>query len=228
MPLFIAALALFLLAHMVPAIPGLREKLIGRFGRRLYITIYSLVSVALLAFLVYAALNMDYIPLWDAAPWQAWVTIILTPIGFFLLLAGLMSPNPLSITMRRAEPESGAVVAITRHPVLWGFMLWAGSHLVPNGDLRAVLLFGALFVFAVMGIPLSERRARKRLGAAWQEVAGTTSIVPFVAIVQRRARLKADIGTVLALALTIVLTAWLLVGGHAALFGADPLALALA
>ena len=228
MLLFLVALALFLLAHVIPAIPGLRARLVERLGRRRYVAIYSIISTVLLAFLVYATLRMDYVPLWDTAPWQAWVTIILTPIGFFLLFAGLISPNPMSISVRRGDLAPGAIVGITRHPVLWGFILWSGSHLVPNGDLRTVLLFGALFLFALLGIPLSERRAKKRLGADWPGIASATSIVPLVAILQGRARLKSDIGIVLGLAVTIVLTAWLLVGGHVALFGADPLALALA
>lgn len=228
MTLFWFALGLFLLSHVIPAVPGVRRSLIAALGHSLYITLYSTLSILLLALLVYATLQLDYVPLWSPEPWQAWVTLILTPIGLFLLLAGLFSQNPLSVSARRASHSPGAIVAVTRHPVLWGFMLWAGSHLVPNGDLRAVLLFGSLFVFALVGMPLVDRRAKKRLGPEWAVRAGTTSIVPFVAIARGRAALRIDAIMALALAVTIVATAWLLSGGHAALFGVDPLALALA
>jgi uncharacterized membrane protein len=70
------------------------------------------------------------------------VPLVLTTIGLCFLLAGLLSPNPASITPRQSELAPGAITTVTRHPVLWGFALWAGSHLVPNGDLRSRLLFG--------------------------------------------------------------------------------------
>lgn len=53
----------------------------------------------------------------------------------------------------------------------------------------------------------------------------STSIIPFAAIAQGRARFGIDPAMILALALTVALSAWLLLGGHAALFGTDPLAM---
>jgi uncharacterized membrane protein len=81
-------------------------------------------------------------------------------------------------------------------------------------------------LFAALGILMAERRGRGRLGVAWSDMAATTSILPFAAILSGRARLRFDgpmLGALLAAALA---TIWLLWGGHAALFGADPLALA--
>jgi uncharacterized membrane protein len=220
------ALIVFVALHSVPALPALRARLIGLLGRRLYLIAYSLVSLASLAWVFYAALRVDYNPLWDPAPWQAWVTLVLTPIGLFLLLAGLFTPNPLSISVRRAGTAPGGIVAVTRHPVLWGFMLWAASHIVPNGDVRSLVLFGALFLFALAGIPLTDRRARKRLGDDWPALAARTSILPFAAIISRRAHFRLDGPMLAALLLTALIAAWFLTGGHAPLFGADPLALA--
>lgn len=222
------ALVVFVALHSVPALSALRARLVALLGRRLYLVAYSLVSLASLAWVFYAALQIDTIPLWDPAPWQVWVTLVLTPIGIFLLLAGLFTPNPLSISVRRAGVVADGIVAVTRHPVLWGFMLWAASHIVPNGDLRSLVLFGALFLFALVGIPLTERRARKRLGEDWPALAATTSILPFAAIIGGRARFRLDGPMLAALLLTVLIAAWLLSGGHAMLFGADPLALASA
>jgi uncharacterized membrane protein len=222
------ALVVFVALHSVPALPALRARLIALMGRRLYLIAYSLVSLATLAWVFYAALQIDYIPLWDPAPWQAWVTLVLTPIGIFLLLAGLFSRNPLSISVRRDGTAPGGIVAVTRPPVVWGFMLWAASHIVPNGDVRSLVLFGALFLFALIGIPLTERRARKRLGEDWPALAASTSILPFAAIAAGRARFHLDGPLLAALLLTVLIAAWLLTGGHALLFGADPLALASA
>jgi uncharacterized membrane protein len=223
---FIAALLTFLALHIIPAIPGLRGRVVAAIGRRTYLIVYSLVSILALAWLFHAALRLDFIALWQPAAWQAWVTVALTPIGFFLLVAGLLSPNPASISLRNPELPAGAISTITRHPVLWGFALWAGSHLVPNGDLRSLLLFGALFAFAVLGMVTTDRRARRRLGDQWPTIARTTSILPFGAVLTGRARLRVDGALVAAAMASALLTAWLLLGGHAMLFGADPLAMA--
>ena len=111
--------------------------------------------------------------------------------------------------------------------MLWGFGLWAGGHMVPNGDLRALVLFGSLALFAVAGTAIVERRSQRKLGDAWGRLSARTSIMPFAAIVSGRARFSVD-GVMVAAALcTALATLWLLAGGHAALFGADPLLLAV-
>jgi uncharacterized membrane protein len=185
--------------------------------------------VLALAWLFAATFMLDFVPLWDPAPWQAWAPLLLTPIGLVFLLAGLASPNPASITLRRPDnARPGAITAITRHPVLWGFALWAGSHLLPNGDLRSLLLFGSLLAFALLGMVTGDRRARRALGEQWPAIAGSTSVIPFAAILAGRASLRLDPPLLLGLLIAAALTAWLLLGGHAALFGADPLAMAAA
>ena len=220
---FIAALLVFLGLHMVPAIPALRTRLIAAMGRRIYLIVYSLVSLLALGWLFHAAMRLDFVPLWEPAPWQAWLPLVLTPLGLFFLVAGLLSPNPASISLRKPDLAPGAITTITRHPVLWGFALWAGSHLVPNGDLRSLLLFGALLAFALLGMVITDRRARRRLGPQWPAIAAETSILPFGAILAGRTSLRLDRNVAIAVFISALLTAWLLLGGHAVLFGADPL-----
>jgi uncharacterized membrane protein len=137
----------------------------------------------------------------------------------------LFSVNPASVTLRGPAAEPGAITAITRHPVLWGFALWAGSHLVPNGDLRSLLLFGAFLAFALVGIWMNERRARRRLAERWSAITRTTSIIPLVAMMSGRAQLRVDGPIIVGALCSAAITGWLLLGGHAFLFGADPLAM---
>ncbi len=218
----LVALAAFLVLHSVPAIAPVRAGAIALLGRRTYLGVYSLVSVLVLAWVFQAALTTDYIPLWEPAGWQAHVTLLAAPIGLFLVVAGLLSANPLSISLRQ-ETTPGAVTTITRHPVLWGFLLWSLGHLVPNGDLRSLILFGGLGLFTVSGFAVLDRRARKRLAGRWDRMAHASPLLPFAAILAGRTRLRIDTPLVVAAGLTALLTAWLLLGGHAALFGADPL-----
>src|SRR5690606_38031416 len=99
----------------------------------------------------------------------------------------------------------------------------AVSHIPPNGDLRSVLLFGSLAALAAAGFGLGDRRARRKLGSRWDELAATTSVIPFLAIAQGRARLKIDAQIVVSALVSAGLTYWLLGGGHAVLFGVDPM-----
>jgi uncharacterized membrane protein len=223
---FLLAFLFFLLTHSLPSLAGLRQRLINRLGRRLYMTAYSLLSLGSLAWLFYAFATSDEVMLWMDHPWQAWVTIILAPIGIFLVIGGLLSPNPASISFR-ASTRVGAIVSVTRHPVLWGFFLLFFGHIFPNGELAALILFGGFSVFSLMGIAILERRGRRRLGRHWEEIATATSIMPFAAIFAGRAHLRADGVMLLSLVTTAFITGMLLFAFHEVLFGVDPLLLAL-
>ncbi|CAD7047959.1 NnrU family protein [Pseudorhizobium endolithicum] len=220
---FLAAFTVFVALHSIPAVPRIRGTLVSRLGHGTYIALYSAVSLLALAWLFYAALNVDHIELWAPAAWQGHVTFAAAPLGLFFVLAGLLSRNPFSTTARRGGGEPGAIVAVTRHPVLWGFVFWALGHIPPNGDLRSLLLFGGFAVFSAGSMAMMEKRSRKKHGHVFAEMAADTSIVPFAGILQKRARLRFDMPMLLALAASVVLVGWLLAGGHAWLFGGDPL-----
>lgn len=220
MSLLLIALLLFLALHSIPAIPPLRAGAVALLGRRTYLSLYSLVSLLSLGFLFHAGLNTPYVELWTPAGWQAAITLVLSPLGLFFVLAGLLSPNPLSITLRAGEAP-GAIVTITRHPVLWGFTLWSLGHVIVNGDLRSLVLFGGLGLFSVGGFFMLDRRARHRLGPAFAEMARHAPLIPFTGADNRLP--KPDAALVIAAVLAGLSTWALLAGGHAALFGADPL-----
>jgi uncharacterized membrane protein len=225
---FAVAYSLFLLAHIVPAAPGFRGGAVRRLGRGAYLALYSAVSIALLVWLVSAALAAPTTMLWPTTKGLALVPIVVMPFAFILLAAGFWSPNPLSISWRRGGfvPERPGIVGITRHPVLWAFALWAFAHMIANGNLVAVALFGGLGVYAVLGFALADVAARRRLGAeAWAQLASRTSIVPFVAIARGRSRFPSDAATVGAVVLGLAVYLVFIGGGHQWLIGVDPLAL---
>jgi uncharacterized membrane protein len=224
---FFAALAVFVGAHMIPAVPGLRSSLVARFGRTSYLALYSLSSVVLLAWLIVAAQRAETILLWDPAPWQWWVPLIAMPLAACLVITGLCETNPLSISLRphtNGQPL-GPGTAIARHPILWGFLIWAVSHIPPNGDLVALILFGGMALLAVAGMLLLDAKARRRLGPEkWARLARQTSTVPFAAILTGRAPLPPARKLALTAALAIALYGWFVLAGHQALIGIDPTA----
>jgi len=185
---FLAALALFLISHSIPARPRVRAGLVERLGERGYILGYSALSLALLAWLLSAASRAPFVPLWDLAIWQYHIPIALMLPAFLLFAGGAVCPNPLSISFSRFrfDPDRPGIVAITRHPILWGFALWSFAHVVPNGDLVSVVMFGGFGSFALLAMPIVDRRKRRALGASWHDLANRTSLVPFSAVAAGR------------------------------------------
>jgi uncharacterized membrane protein len=88
--------------------------------------------------------------------------------------------------LKSDDPARG-MIRITRHPIMWGVMLWAAAHLVARGDLKGVIFFGCLLLVALVGTLSMDRR--KRANADWPRFAAVTSHIPFVAIAQGRNRL---------------------------------------
>ncbi|WP_193368573.1 NnrU family protein [Pelagibius marinus] len=165
---FFAAIAVFLAAHVLPAATGLRALLIDKMGRPAYLALYSLVSLASIAWVIAAALGAPYVELWAPSRGTALVPLIAMLPACILLAGALWQPSPLSVSFRGglADPRRAGLVAQVRHPVLWAFFLWAASHLVANGDLVSFILFASLAAFSLAGMKRMERRARARLSEA--------------------------------------------------------------
>ena len=219
---FLLAFVAFIALHSLPAVPRIRSTLIGWMGHGGYIAAYSLVSTAALAWLFLSALSLDYVEIWQPRSWQAWPAFVLSPIGLFLVLAGLFSRNPFSISFRKGG-EADAIVSVTRHPVLWGFLCWSVGHIPANGDLRSLLLFGGFAAFSLAGLFMLEKRARRSLGPTWPTASSQTSAIPFAAAINGKAVITFDMPMAAAMLCAAALLVWLLGGGHAALVGADPL-----
>lgn len=141
-----AAWALFLGAHMIPALPGPRGWLVARLGRRGYLAAFSLLSIGLLYWLILAAGRAPHVSLWDQPGWSRWLVNIAMP------LAGLVAALAVGL--------SGLIAA---------FALWAGGHLVANGDLAHALFFGGMLVFALSGLRRSGLPGAFRV--TWQRLA---------------------------------------------------------
>ena len=206
---FLAALALFILSHVVPARTGLRQRIAGAIGERPYLILYSLMSVVLLAWLISAASRAPYIPLWDLQTWHYHVPLALMVLASMLFVGGAVSANPLSIGFSRVpfDPARPGIVGITRHPILWAFALWSLSHVVPNGDLVSLIMFGGFGLFALGGMAVVDRRKRRIMGNEWPRLAGGTSVIPLAALLSGRASWRWKSGPLL-----------LTIGGGAAIY----------
>lgn len=167
---FTLAFGTFFLTHSLPLRHGLRARLTAALGRRGFTLAYSALSLAALAWLIGAAGRAPFVPLWDWSAWQLLVPlVVMLPVCLILALA-IGRPNPFSFggtRNDRFDPARPGIVRLHRHPLLLALVLWAAAHVVPNGDLAHVLLFGTFALFALIGMRLVDRRKRREMGAAW-------------------------------------------------------------
>ncbi|NOD98353.1 NnrU family protein [Ruegeria sp. HKCCD6228] len=176
--LFLAALVTFLLSHAIPVRPTIRGWLIYTLGRRGYFTAYSVLSLAVLAWLIIAAANAPYVEVIPPYAVLRWAPVLIMPVVCWLAVAGLIIQNPFSfggLGNRPFDPEQPGILRTTRHPILAALMLWAVAHLLANGSLSHVILFGLFAGFAVMGMALVDRRKSREMGFEWVRLSRNTA-----------------------------------------------------
>ncbi|MEE9544653.1 MAG: NnrU family protein [Rhodospirillales bacterium] len=178
---FVLAIGFFLATHLFSTIRPLRDGLVRIIGQRTFVTLYSLLSLAVVVWIGYAYANAPYIELWPQLPWARWAPFTVMPVACLLVAAGLSSPNPFSLGAgaRKFDPARPGIVAVTRHPVIWGMALWSITHLIANGDAASVMLFGLLLLLGLIGPASLDRKRRRTLGdEAWRQLLIDTRRTP--------------------------------------------------
>ena len=223
-PILLAA-SFFVGLHLVVAGTRLRDAIVHAIGEKVYLGLFSAVSLAGIVWLSMAWARAEPMaPLWQLPVLRS-VVVIGMFVAFELAVIGLTTANPTAVgaeaVLDSEEPARG-VLRVTRHPFLWGVALWGLCHVLVNPDPPSLLFFGALLALALLG-PLSIDAKRRRVhGARWERFAGVTSNVPFAAIVAGRNRLR--IGEIGAWRVALGLALYLgLLAAHAWLFGASPM-----
>ena len=138
MTVLILGLVLFLGTHAFTILREPRAALIGRFGENRYKQLYTLLVVIGFVLMIYGyhlyrAEGM--IPVWDPPIWTRHLAVLLNLFAFISLAA--MGPRPSHIQ------------AAVKHPMLLAVKIWSTAHLIANGDLGSILLFGGFLAWAV-------------------------------------------------------------------------------
>jgi uncharacterized membrane protein len=189
-PLLIATAA-FVLSHFVLAFGPLRRAIAGRIGEQAFMILYSLVAVATFAWMCIAYGRAPFEDLWGDPRWARWLSVLAMPVATVLLACGIGTANPGAIgfgNLRAPDRGPVGIQKITRHPIMMAIAMWSALHLITNGDAASLILFGGLLVLAIGGILHIE--VKKRGGEAWARFAEASSIVPFAAIIDGRARVS--------------------------------------
>ena len=169
MSLLLAGLAVFLVSHSVGiAAPDWRARQVARLGERPWKLGYSVVSLVALVMIIwgYGAARAEPTLVWMPPAWTRHVTALLTVIGFVLIAA--------------AYVPGTRIKAAIGHPMTAGVALWALGHLLGNGRLAGVALFGTLFLWAA--VTFAVRRARDRAaGIGYPPGRGRQDAIVFIA-----------------------------------------------
>ncbi|MFQ5634768.1 MAG: NnrU family protein [Gammaproteobacteria bacterium] len=192
------ATAFFLLTHIGIAGTRLRFLIVDRIGNTPYTVFYSVISTVGVVWLFLAFRAAPYIELWGQLYGLRVAALVTMCMAFAFLIIGLTSrPSTLfgAAALDYGHEDIAGIVRVTRHPILIGFLLWSVTHMIVNGDMAALILFGSLTILTAVGIVSMEKKREQRLGDRWADFAARTSVTPFLAILQGRNRLSlAEIG----------------------------------
>ncbi|RLQ23566.1 NnrU protein [Seongchinamella sediminis] len=145
MALLTLGVLLWAVTHLLPSISApARAALVARIGENGYKGLFSLLTLAALALIIVGWRSIDQPGYLYTLPlWTRHLGMLLVLVAFILFVA---SGQPTRIKQ------------YLRHPQLTGVILWAGAHLMMNGDARSLVLFGGLGLWALLEIIFINRR----------------------------------------------------------------------
>jgi len=149
MLVLILGLVIFLGSHSVRiADRGFRRRMIARLGEGPWKGLYSAVSLVGLILIVwgYGLSRIDPVVLWNPPIWTKHIAVLLM-LPALVLFAAFLVP-------------AGRIKARLGHPMILSVKVWALAHLLANGTLADLIIFGSLLVWAIADFAASRRRDR--------------------------------------------------------------------
>lgn len=164
----IVGLAMLLGMHVFTTQRDARARMIASMGEGTYKIVYSLVSIVGLALII-----------WGFSWYRAtgWIDVWHPPVATKHIAVALMLP---AVIMVVASYIRGRIYTTLKHPMLAGVKLWAAAHLLANGDLGSIILFGSFLAWAVFARISLKRRGDA--GAPPIPVGGMTNDLIAVAV----------------------------------------------
>jgi uncharacterized membrane protein len=144
--ILILGLVVFVANHLFVSMRGARAAAIARLGEVGYRALFSIVSLIGLALIVWGFADYrahGWIDVWSPPDFMRHITVGLMLIATILMTAAFIPSH---------------IKAKTKHPLLAAVKTWAFAHLLSNGDLGSILLFGSLLAWAVYARIAAKRR----------------------------------------------------------------------
>jgi len=182
-------LLVFAIAHSgLAALRPKGEKLIGA---RLYRVLFALVSLPLAVILIVYFFNHRYdgVQLWQlqGVPAVKPVVWILSAISFLFLYPATFNLLEIAAVQKpQVHLYETGIIRITRHPQMVGQVIWCIAHTLWIGTSFTLVTSIGLVVHHLFGVWHGDRRLQARFGESFETIKSRTSILPFLAILQKR------------------------------------------
>jgi uncharacterized membrane protein len=179
----IAACIAFVGFHFLLSHP-LRKPLAGAIGEAPFLGFYSLVALLTFGWMIVAFRAIPPEPLWWNVGDMGWTAASAAMLIGSILFAGSLIGNPALPNPSGAAPhirEPHGVFRITRHPMMWGFAIWALVHLAVFPTLANAVLTATILILALVGAALQDRKKIALQPQSWPDWQARTAFVPFAA-----------------------------------------------
>lgn len=143
MTYLIAGLIVFFGVHVFPWFDARRTAVIGTLGARRYKGLFALLSAIALGLIIFGYGTAERTYLWTPAEGARHLAYMIVPVALCLTVAAEVGSN---------------IKRLTAHPMLWGVVLWASVHLLNNGDVESLLLFGGFLTYSLLAMLSANRR----------------------------------------------------------------------
>lgn len=157
--------------HLVPSFPALRRRLVNMQGMTAYQAGFGLIALLGLVLIAMGFSGSQFTLLWQPPAWGRLVNLVLMVPALILLVAAYLPSN---------------IKRYTRHPMLWGVVIWSIGHLLSNGDTASLILFGGLGLFALFDmLSANLRGARKQqqaVSAGHETLVVSGGIIAYLAL----------------------------------------------
>ena len=165
----------------------------SRLGAAPYVGIYSLISLATFALMIYGyaqVAHADFI--WYPSEAAYRIAEVLVLVAIVLLVMAVLVKNPTAVMMEEAvEDDPAGLLKITRHPIQWAILIFCDR---PISSPMAILLpsgcSGTLGAVSLFGMLSMDVRRNREESEHWKRFMSTTSMVPFLAIFKGRTTLS--------------------------------------
>lgn len=175
----IAANVTFVGTHFAMSHP-LRAPMVRVLGEKGFAAVYSLVSLAIFVWIVFAFRASPPADLPGSGE-AGWIIATVLTLPALVLFSGSLVGNPALPAPGAAEQamrEPRGVFLVTRHPMMWGFALWALSHMVLFWSMRTMITAAAMGFLALVGAHLQDRKKQQQMGESWAAWESKTSYWP--------------------------------------------------
>lgn len=134
---------IFIGVHLVPAFGNLRDKLVDQLSKKGYMVLFVVFSWLGIGLMIWGKIKAPHTDIWFPPAWGHDATMVIMFPSVLLLVAFKLPSN---------------IKRFTPHPMMWGFVLWAVAHLLSNGDLSSIILFGSLGIYSIIAIRSANQR----------------------------------------------------------------------